>query len=298
MSLYPGAQDEFRVTQNLPGILYNAADTKTVFAEDTNNHSDAIVAIEETLGINPQGTADTVVDRLDDVDTAISGKQPALGFTAEDVANKATSTSLGTSNTLYPTQNAVKSYVDTGLATKQATIGYTPEDQANKSTSTSLGTSNTLYPSQNAVKSYIDTAISTAKEALYPVGSIWTSTSVSTNPGTVLGFGTWSAFGTGRVLVSKAASGTFGSIGATGGAETHTLVTGEMPSHVHDISHTHSGTPSGSLTNTNQIAGAPIVAKGSNDSVLTGVNSGATGGGGAHNNLQPYIVVYMWERTA
>ena len=42
-------------------------------------------------------------------------KQSALGFTPEDVANKSTSTSLGTSNTLYPTQNAVKSYVDTAV---------------------------------------------------------------------------------------------------------------------------------------------------------------------------------------
>jgi hypothetical protein len=46
----------------------------------------------------------------------------ALGYTPEDVANKSTSTSLGTSDTLYPSQNAVKSYVDTGLATKQDTL--------------------------------------------------------------------------------------------------------------------------------------------------------------------------------
>lgn len=64
MTLYPGEIDEFRVAQNIPGVLYDAADTKTVFAEDTNNHSDAIVAIEETLGENPQGDYPTVADRL------------------------------------------------------------------------------------------------------------------------------------------------------------------------------------------------------------------------------------------
>lgn len=64
MTIYPGAIDEFRTTQNIPGVLYDAADTKTVFAEDTNNHSDAIVAIEETLGENPQGDYPTVADRL------------------------------------------------------------------------------------------------------------------------------------------------------------------------------------------------------------------------------------------
>lgn len=64
MTLYPGAIDEFRTTQNIPGVLYDADDTKTVFAEDTNSHSEAIVAIEETLGENPQGDYPTVADRL------------------------------------------------------------------------------------------------------------------------------------------------------------------------------------------------------------------------------------------
>lgn len=64
-------------------------------------------------------------------------KQTALGFTPENVANKSTSTSLGTSNTLYPSQNAVKTYVDTGLATKQNSLGFTPEDVANKQSAVS-----------------------------------------------------------------------------------------------------------------------------------------------------------------
>jgi hypothetical protein len=56
-------------------------------------------------------------------------------------------------------QKAVKSYVDTGLSGKQDSLGFTAEDVSNKSTNTSLGTSDTLYPSQGAVKSYVDTAI-------------------------------------------------------------------------------------------------------------------------------------------
>lgn len=70
MTNYPGAIDEFRVTQNIPGVLYNADDTKTVFAEDTNNHSDAIVAIETELGTNPAGAFATVDSRLDNIDAA------------------------------------------------------------------------------------------------------------------------------------------------------------------------------------------------------------------------------------
>lgn len=261
MTIYPGAIDEFRTTQNIPGVLYDAADTKTVFAEDTNNHSDAIVAIENELGTNPAGAFANVAGRLDGIDTTLSGKENSLGYTAENAANK--------------------------------------------STSSSLGTSNTLYPSQNAVKAYVDAAISTAKQALYPVGSIWTSTSVSTNPGTVLGFGTWSAFGAGRVLVSKAASGTFGTIGATGGSETVTLTSAQMPSHTHtQNAHTHSLTPGGNIlaggiagTNANIASGGGWVYASQSAAATTATNQN-TGGGGAHNNLQPYIVVYMWERTA
>ncbi|MDR3693366.1 hypothetical protein [Mucilaginibacter sp.] len=48
--------------------------------------------------------------------TALAGKQNALGYTAEDSANKSTDTSLGTSDTLYPTQNAVKAYIDSALS--------------------------------------------------------------------------------------------------------------------------------------------------------------------------------------
>ena len=79
----------------------------------------------------------------------------ALGYTAENVANKSTSTSLGTSNTLYPTQNAVKAYADTVSAAAAAG----KELLANKSVNTALGTSDTLYPTQNAVKVYVDGSV-------------------------------------------------------------------------------------------------------------------------------------------
>jgi hypothetical protein len=107
--------------------------------------------------------------------TDLSGKQPSLGFTPENVANKDTTTTLGTSDTKYPSQNAVKSYVDTGLGGKQNSLGFTPEDAANKDTTTSLGTSDTKYPSQNAVKSYVD------GHKAATAGNADTATNVSTN---------------------------------------------------------------------------------------------------------------------
>lgn len=75
MSTYPGAIDEFRNTENIPGVEYNPEDTTTVFAEDTNNQSSAIVAIESTLGVNPAGAFETVADRLD----AASGSSLPVG---------------------------------------------------------------------------------------------------------------------------------------------------------------------------------------------------------------------------
>lgn len=119
---------------------------------------------------------------------------------------------------------------------------------------------------------------------IYPVGSLYTST-LSTNPGTLLGVGTWVAFGEGRVMVGKAPSGTFGTAGATGGAETHTLSSAEMPSHSHDFASTGVLVAGGATYGVRSTSG-------------TAFNTNTTGSGGAHNNLQPYIVVYMWQRSA
>ena len=130
-------------------------------------------------------------------------------------------------------------------------------------------------------------------ESVYPVGSIFTSTS-STNPGTSLGFGTWEAFGEGRVLVGKASSGTFATGGATGGAETHTLTISEMPAHDH---------PRGTSGFSDDFGGGGTQGYlGGDQSRDTGVGADlratTQGGGSAHNILQPYIVVYMWKRTS
>lgn len=125
---------------------------------------------------------------------------------------------------------------------------------------------------------------------IYPIGSVYINAAVATNPNTLLGFGTWAAYGAGRVLVGLDAGQTeFDTLGETGGAKTHTLTSAEMPAHTHGQQAETTGNNLSPFRPTIAARGSDLLAAGSTDS---------TGGGGAHNNLQPYIVVYMWRRTA
>ena len=120
----------------------------------------------------------------------------------------------------------------------------------------------------------------------YPVGSIYMNCSNATNPGTLLGFGTWESFGAGRVLVGLDSSDTdFDTAEETGGAKTHQLSISELPAHTHNVTMSTSDTDNNNLSEGNT----------SGTSTFT---TSSTGGDQAHNNLQPYIVVYMWKRTA
>jgi hypothetical protein len=124
----------------------------------------------------------------------------------------------------------------------------------------------------------------------FPIGSIYISVD-STNPATTLGYGTWVAFAAGRTLVGiDATQVEFDTAEETGGAKTHTLIQAEMPNHTH--TQQRHGTATGSLQG---ITTAPDTS--SSNPVNMGPNTGGAGSGGAHNNLQPYIVVYMWRRT-
>lgn len=127
---------------------------------------------------------------------------------------------------------------------------------------------------------------------LFPIGCVYTETT-GTNPGTSLGFGTWIAFGAGRVLIGNGTSDANYAAGATGGESNHTLITAEMPSHTHGTSSIFN------VTRSYQSGGS------FSDNLLMLNNTGnnntqvdSAGGGGPHNNLQPYLVCYFWKRTA
>lgn len=143
----------------------------------------------------------------------------------------------------------------------------------------------------------ITAAVNAAKinvlQTVFPVGSIYTSYNISTNPATLLGFGTWSAI-QGRMLIG--ASSAYPAT-STGGAATHTLTISELPSHTHTASsasagsHSHGASTSSAGAHTHSVSGTAASA-GSHTHTITVASGGAhthtasTGSAGAHTHTR------------
>lgn len=136
--------------------------------------------------------------------------------------------------------------------------------------------------------------VNSIKSAMYPVGSVYITYN-NVNPGTFLG-GTWEQFGQGRTLVGEG-TGNDGSTSmsftanSTGGEYKHKITIDEMPSHDHKL---YARGGSTKQTNSPFAENKPIT-QGSN---AYGFNVSTTGGDASHNNIQPYITVHFWKRTA
>ena len=129
---------------------------------------------------------------------------------------------------------------------------------------------------------------------IYPVGMVITL-GVSTNPATLLGIGTWTAV-TGKVIVGKAGSGTFNTLDATGGAETHTHADG---SYAVNIGITTSGANSTNQKLSNVCgSGTPVVALNGHTHTVDPASTDVSGTSAAGSSLQPYICKYIWQRTS
>lgn len=122
----------------------------------------------------------------------------------------------------------------------------------------------------------------------YKVGDLYLTTNPA-NPSVTLGYGSWERYGEGRALVgmstrssdpdwTKGAGGVFGSY-------THTLTTEEIPPHDHGIPASYDMDGEG-VTNLN------------NGSSSVAPRTQKTGGGQAHNNVQPSIAVLVWRRIS
>ena len=135
--------------------------------------------------------------------------------------------------------------------------------------------------------------------AIYPVGSIYSNAAVATNPATLLGFGTWTAFGAGRVMVGLDSGNvlmdtveeTGGSADAVVIAHTHTVTD---PGHIHSVSGTRNYN---SQDDRNGSEATRLGNQVDTDSATTGLTVDSEGVAGTDLNYQPFITVYMWKRT-
>ena len=140
----------------------------------------------------------------------------------------------------------------------------------------------------------------------YPVGSIYMNIN-STNPNTLFGFGTWVRFGEGRMLISQENSNSrWDSAEETGGSESVTLTESQIPGHSHLMIHNTPATTNGlGAITLPHISRGNVGGMGSSDTGLQGTSgtpnvgsTASTGGSSSHDNMPPFIVVYMWKRTA
>ena len=151
------------------------------------------------------------------------------------------------------------------------------------------------------LEALIDKKISAINSKIYPIGSIYISVS-DTNPKDIFG-GTWEQIEDTFLL----SAGSKYAAGSTGGEATHTLTTGEMPNHAHSQNievYGYSGW--GSFTTSGY--GVMIDYSSSNyhgpNKTVNAANvtmysdTGSNGNNQAHNNMPPYLAVYVWKRTA
>lgn len=143
---------------------------------DATKNAATVTLTNKTINL----TSNTLVTTLAQLNAAISDAD------VENVVNKSTNTTLGTSDVLYPTQNAVRAYVVAGLSGKQDSLGFTAENVVNKTTSTALGASDTLYPTQKAVRDYVlSTAKAITNTAITPRGGTGTCALANATPLTI-----------------------------------------------------------------------------------------------------------------
>jgi hypothetical protein len=157
---------------------------------------------------------------------------------------------------------------------------------------------NTDSSTKIATTAFVQSVKTLVLQAVFPVGSIYTSYSVSTDPATVLGFGTWSAI-QGKVLAAyQSGDSDFGTAGGTGGSKDAVVV--EHNHGITDPGHNHTVTTS----NTSTIASGNAVPLNylyttrTTSTSTTGITINNEGVSGTGKNLQPYVTVHMWRRTA
>tara|TARA_A100001035_G_scaffold245821_1_gene214388 strand:- start:593 stop:1519 length:927 start_codon:yes stop_codon:yes gene_type:complete len=259
-----------------------------------NVGSGKTLTVGGTLDVN--GTIDCEGGTIDNTTIGASTAAPG-SFTTLSTSSTATLASLTCSGTSTLTTVDINGGAIDGTA-----IGA-------NSASTIAATTVTASSHINTTGGEVQINGTNIFDKIYPVGSIYINATNSTNPATLLGFGTWTAFGAGRVPVGIDSSDTdFDTAEETGGAKTHTLTEAQLPAHRHflfrNVSVPNIGDTTSSLSAAHHYDNGSEsyrIRKSSSTNAFLEPNitlSSQTGSGSAHNNVQPYIVVYMWKRTA
>jgi len=225
------------------------------------------------------------------------------------MSNYTKATNFATKDTL-PTGDANKIVKGTEIDNEFNSISGAISSKADIASPTFTGTpaAPTATSGSNTTQLATTAFVTAALGAIYPVGSIYVNAAVSTNPATLLGFGTWEAFGAGRVMVGfNASDALFDTLEETGGSKDAIVVshTHTATSTVTDSGHSHTGninSQNGSTSTGGGGGAAVFPAAGSINSNTTGITvattNASTGSSGTNANLPPYITVRMWKRTA
>jgi hypothetical protein len=219
------------------------------------------------------------------------------------------STNFTAKDTL-PTGNSGKIVKGAEIDTELTAVSNAVASKANINSPSLTGTPTAPTAAAGTSTTQLATTafVAAALSAVYPVGSIYVNAAVSTNPTTLLGFGTWEAFGAGRVMVGfNASDALFDTLEETGGSKDAIAV-----------SHTHTASSTSTVTDPGHQHGYDTTALANGGTGSLGRNSGPTlsstevtgitvatattvnsaGSSGTNANVQPYITVRMWKRTA
>jgi len=226
------------------------------------------------------------------------------------MSNYTKATNFATKDTL-PTGDSGKIVKGTEIDSEFNAIASAISSKADTASPTFTGTPAAPTASSGTNTTQIATTafVTAALQAVYPVGSIYINATSSSNPSSLLGFGTWTAFGAGRVIVGlDAGNAAFDTAEETGGSadaivvsHTHTATsTVTDPGHTHNIQNQGQGTVDTEFQSNrgNGTNVYTVPTDSATTSITVATTNASTGSSGTNANLQPYIVVRMWKRTA